>query len=255
MKAVQYFVFAFILTQTNLALEPLQATKPYDSYVLATEWAGSVCTVKRCQYNTGSTTFWNMHGLWPNSDNGRHPFSCASTSVDIQKLPQNVQSDLNKYWAGLFASQSGFIAHEWSKHGTCWDPYYGDLSKMPSILTQIVTAGRKNYDLNDLTVQPVDYLNLVMNLGKVYSLYDAFKEFNILPSDARGYQKSEIQAAIAQKFNGVTKYNLICQKDRKTGRSLIYEIRLCLNKSFNVVDCSRSGNSCARTVYYPVNRQ
>lgn len=39
----------------------------YDSYVLAVQWAKSICSAKRCVYNTNKGKVFNLHGLWPNS--------------------------------------------------------------------------------------------------------------------------------------------------------------------------------------------
>lgn len=227
----------------------------FDSYVLATEWAGSVCSLKNCDFNTGVDNFWNMHGLWPNKDDGRHPFECASTKLNLRSLPNSLKEDLNSYWAGLFASQSKFLDHEWSKHGTCWQPDSGDLAKMPRELLPLVEASRKDTTRKGGLIQPADYLSVALELGHLYNVFEALKESSIIPRDDKPYPLSEIRAAISAKFNGLSDYNLQCQKD-ENGRSMIKEIRICIDKNYNAMDCKRAfSTTCAKEIYYPINHR
>merc|ERR1712166_385208 len=52
------------------------------------------------------------------------------------------KSEVVSFWDGMYNSNEGFWSHEWSKHGTCWDPSKGDLSKMPAALQDHIKSSR-----------------------------------------------------------------------------------------------------------------
>ena len=104
----------------------------YSYYVFATEWAGAVCDVQNC-YLPSAADFFNLHGLWPsNQDKNSSPMSCSTDDFSFNSLPTLEQQQADVYWSGLYNSQAKFLSHEWSKHGTCWNPFLGDLDRMDS---------------------------------------------------------------------------------------------------------------------------
>jgi ribonuclease T2 len=78
--------------------------KDYDNYSLAIEWSGTVCRFKSCTEDNSARDNWNLHGLWPNKDDGNHPFTCTSTPLNFESLESGLRNDLNLYWSGLYSS-------------------------------------------------------------------------------------------------------------------------------------------------------
>ena len=137
-SALLVFIGCCILSRSSLA----QSTKDYDSYALALEWQGTVCKFKDCQQDYTAAGTWNLHGLWPDADNGKHPFFCTNVPLNWDGLSQDLKTLLSQYWSGLYSSQQQFLDHEWTKHGTCWRTDYGTISQMPAPLQQMLTSVR-----------------------------------------------------------------------------------------------------------------
>lgn len=112
----------------------------YNSYKLAVELPGAVCRSQSCNAaflgNLGSYTL-NLHGLWPNTDDGSIAQDCLVNSYDESQLTSNVLNQLNSEWVGLYSSSSSFRSHEWGKHGTCWAVQ----NENPSLFTSFLSYG------------------------------------------------------------------------------------------------------------------
>ena len=108
----------------------------YSYYVYASEWAGSVCKHNDCldsYLKQIDNKFWNIHGLWPTTPGGDSPSQqCLSISFQIDFLHPLTFDTLETKWSGLYADSSFFHAHEWDKHGRCWD--HNSLLKNPSVI-------------------------------------------------------------------------------------------------------------------------
>lgn len=76
----------------------------YDYYSFALEWPGSVCKFKNCAEDHTIAGTWNLHGLWPDANNGHHPFFCTKTPTDWDNLPKDLRNSLAQYWSGLYSS-------------------------------------------------------------------------------------------------------------------------------------------------------
>jgi len=159
-----------------------QSTKNYDSYALALEWQGTVCKFKNCGQDYTAAGTWNLHGLWPDADNGQHPFFCTNAPLNWDNLSDDLKKQLSLYWSGLYSSQQQFLDHEWTKHGTCWRTDYGTISMMPNQLQQLLTTIRTH------SQNSADFLNFVVTLSKqVYRVYDLLSQNGISPSTTATY--------------------------------------------------------------------
>jgi ribonuclease I len=249
MNQTKIAITALLLIGTALTQGPFtrrQTPKSYDYYMFATEWQGTVCMFKDCTEATTSPDVFNLHGLWPNAENGRHPFSCSKTPLNFAGLPSDLQSDLKSYWSGLYSSQEDFLKHEWSKHGTCWRFDYGDLSQAPEEVKEFVKNAR-----SDGTVNPEWYMRLATSLSsKKYNLRKILADGDIKPDNSKVYQLDDVFAVI-QKALGVTNVEVHCLRD-ETGRTFLSEFRTCLDKNYNPKDCAKKkGGSCNDQVFYP----
>src|SRR5690349_6185157 len=122
-----------------LALALLAACEPesnVDHYTLALSWQPAFCEYNTRKPECGAldendfaATNLTLHGLWPNADDGDHPFYCGVPASDRRvdetgdwcALPapgidQATESALAEAMPG---SRSCLDRHEWIKHGTC----------------------------------------------------------------------------------------------------------------------------------------
>ena len=219
----------------------------YDNYVFVTEWPGTVCKYKNCTDDFAKKSHFNLHGLWPNYWDGSWPQYCTKTPLNYQSLPQSLKDLLNEYWSGLFNSEEHFLSHEWDRHGTCWNPTYGNFLRVPTHLIPILTAARAR------TFQdPADFLQLVATLIKdSYEFSAIFKEGGVVPSSTKTYSLAAIRKLISDKL-GVpeTGFAVKCYQGK-----FLDSVWLCLNRDYQPVgDCENflQGN-CQEQVHYPLD--
>jgi len=55
---------------------------------------------------------------------------------------------MNNYWSGLYSSSIEFHSHEWSVHGTCWNPAAGNASNYPAQIVEIIDSENDLGDVN-----------------------------------------------------------------------------------------------------------
>jgi len=205
----------------SLALLLLTAVhaSTYDYYVFASEWAGSVCTQFACTQASGiSSTWFNIHGLWPSQNaNPLLPANCTNEPFNPALLSSQTKSDLVTYWSGLYSSADAFHAHEWSKHGTCWNDNIG-----------------KNHQ--------EDYFSTVIKVAHKVNVFSVLSKAGITPR-AVPYPLIQIQQAL-QKVYGKT--TISCSG------AYIVEVRVCLDLNYNYINCpGNSTSNCPVTVNYP----
>eukprot|EP00331_Platyophrya_macrostoma_P033968 CAMPEP_0176443140 /NCGR_PEP_ID=MMETSP0127-20121128/22240_1 /TAXON_ID=938130 /ORGANISM="Platyophrya macrostoma, Strain WH" /LENGTH=219 /DNA_ID=CAMNT_0017828301 /DNA_START=35 /DNA_END=694 /DNA_ORIENTATION=- len=215
---MRYTAFALML----LAVASY-ASNNYDYYVLATEWAGSVCSEQTCNYADGiSKTVFNLHGLWPSlSTKPMSPFNCPNVAWSSSYLTANTVSLMKTYWSGLYSSADGFHDHEWSKHGSCWEN----------------DAAQKTNPIDD-------FMNKALQLSAKYNVYSILANAGITPGST--YSLDSIKAALNSVFKP-SGYCLQC----KSGN--FNEIHVCLDRSYNPITCpaDTAHISCPGNVNYP----
>lgn len=129
-KLICFFIIGIlfvILLQNKSLTSNKENSSAYMYYVLAQEWPASVCLSETCttaymQNNDG--THFNVHGLWPNglgSDACTNPATCSSVTYDESLLDSTLLTWMKKWYAGLYSDAADFHAHEFEKHGTCWN--------------------------------------------------------------------------------------------------------------------------------------
>jgi len=231
--------------------EKLDQSDEYDTLVIATEWAGSICRIKNC--NRGrpvNKNFFNIHGLWPNvlADFRKSPFDCKNTKVTINTFPMDLQSSLNYYWNPMYSTADGFMNHEWSKHGTCWDPEPINYEDVPSDLKKVVKDSQGSMD-DDKTHQ-ISYFKTTIAVAQKYNVFAALAAYGIVPNTERYLHKAEILAAITDYFK-ISKFQIKCEKSQQSNVSYLFEVRLCLDKNYNPMDCKDLRYECPEQIIYP----
>ncbi|KAL9225937.1 hypothetical protein vseg_001809 [Gypsophila vaccaria] len=224
MKYVHYI----LAVQLLLSLVPtLCQDFDFDFFYFVQEWPGSYCDTKRscCYPTTGKPEAdFNIHGLWPNYNNGSYPSNCDSDSPFKITEVSDLLPTMKVKWPTLSCpSNDGvrFWAHEWNKHGTCSE----------SVLDQH------------------SYFQSALNLQTKINLLGALTRAGINPDD-QSYSLGDIKDAITNSV-GFTP-GIRCNKD--TSRtSQLYEIYLCVDTSgTNLIDCPIFPRSnCPSRVEFP----
>lgn len=191
---------------------------PYDFYVFASFWVGSICNLQQCltnQTELATASFFSIHGLWPDYHNGSFPSYCDNSSVFRPDLIHpTLQQIMDTHWIGLSTSTDSFHDHEWSKHGTCWhDP---------------IPARNYSDKMNAFFAQVVD-------LSFTYNIYEFLKVHgNIYPS-SQPYNLSQFNAVLDKSLKPGS-YILQCVQDAK-GNQYLADVNLCLDLNLKPYAC------------------
>ena len=121
-------VFATILLGTAMAHQhphqnELHVTRDGAKKARGGETLYYVFALQKCN----SSAPWTIHGLWPQYSNDNWPSYCTNTPFD-KSLIDDLWSEILAYWdtcSWSGKSESEFLGHEWTKHGTCsaWDEH------------------------------------------------------------------------------------------------------------------------------------
>lgn len=118
-----------------------------DTYLLAIAWQPEACRSHAADTSdpsacNGART-WTLHGLWPNSDDGKHPRYCR---------PSQPLSQATTTQSFCMIPSARLQQHEWAAHGVCaWDSpeaYFAqartlwDGLHLPVLGQEAITAGQ-----------------------------------------------------------------------------------------------------------------
>lgn len=154
---------------------------------------------------------WTVHGIWPTKIGTDGPLYCPSSiHFDPNQLTSMID-DLNAYWTNIKGNTkpNTFWKHEWDKHGTC-----------AIVLPQ----------LNSIT----NYFRQGLEWNRDYKLNEILANSKITPGPV-GYTVEQIYDAVKCYIN--VNPMIQCITDPHTKESLISEIRICFNKTLELIDC------------------
>jgi len=115
-RALSSGVLCLLFLIAPLAEAKKKHHKPpeFDYYLLSLSWAPNYCASHPSDHSSecavGNHTAFVLHGLWPQSNSGAPPMSCASASPVAKNIVDHMLQ---------FMPSAGLIQHEWEKHGTC----------------------------------------------------------------------------------------------------------------------------------------
>ncbi|XP_073000382.1 ribonuclease 2-like [Typha latifolia] len=232
-----HFVFFLCLS----LLSPLEASgqREFDYFVLALQWPGTLCGTTHycCPSNaccrSEPVTWFTIHGLWADYDDGSWPACCTHSEFDIKKI-SSLMPVLEKYWPSLscsspsrcFGGKGPFWAHEWEKHGTCSYPVIQD---------------------------EYSYFSTTLDLYSKHNVTRILDSAGILATNSEKYPLEEFVATIKNAFGASPL--MVCK------HGSVEELRLCFYKDFKPRDCvmgydmlddmSNSRSSCPRYISLP----
>ncbi|XP_066598184.1 ribonuclease Oy [Prorops nasuta] len=208
----------------------------FDVFVFTQHWPPTVCYLWREKVSNHSCSLstseeWTIHGLWPTQNHKVGPQFCdKSLPFDVNALNE-IRSELELKWTDVEnrKPRSSFWRHEWEKHGTC-------AAALESLNTEL------------------KYFKKGLELLDTYDMKHVLAKASIVPG-----QNYTIQSLLegVQKILG-KKPEILCvvSKDKKI--SYIFEIRICLDKKFQLVDCdniTQFPTNCklSTSLLYPTN--
>ncbi|KAH8300459.1 hypothetical protein KR018_006857, partial [Drosophila ironensis] len=167
--------------------------------------------------------FWTIHGIWPTKYQQIGPSFCNnSASFDVNKL-EPISDRLETFWPDLKGetSEEWLWKHEWQKHGTC-----------AMLLAQ----------LND----ELKYFAQGLSWREEYVMSRILDASGIHPDSNNTV--SALNNAIVKALGHNPSIHCLIGKH---GISYLSEIRICFNKSLELIDCDGVKQGDAVTVGYP----
>ncbi|OQV18269.1 putative Ribonuclease Oy [Hypsibius exemplaris] len=178
---------------------------------------GQAATPQKCSFPPEmAPNAWLMHGIWPTKTGTEGPVNCDKTAKwDINPVEPLVP-ELKADWSNLESNTTydSFWSHEWLKHGTC-------AQNLPALV------GEFNFFNVPLTLRE-----------KYYDFHAALANKNILPDANRKYSHDAFAAALQTAYGSTAE--VWCAYDKGTKEHYVAEIRLCLTKTFDLMDCPDS---------------
>ncbi|XP_054003039.1 ribonuclease Oy [Hylaeus anthracinus] len=192
------------------------AQSNFDVLIFTQHWPQTVCYLWKESSASHTCSLprdndeWTIHGLWPSEYHKLGPQFCNRSLPFNETALKPLWSQLQEKWIDVeYGRESSSLwKHEWEKHGTC-----------STMLENVNTE--------------VKYFKKGLDLLSQYDMKNVLAKAQILPGNS--YAMTDIFNAI-QRILG-KRGTVICQKDKKTKKSYIFEIRICFNKNFELIDC------------------
>ncbi|KAK8777676.1 hypothetical protein V5799_028978 [Amblyomma americanum] len=197
----------------------------YDYFILSQQWSPGICAADSQCIASSKKNYWTIHGLWPSGDSSSPSF-CIDEQFNGRVLDP-IKRDLNKYWPSLTSPEARYFAfwrHQWQKHGSC----AGDVPALNGLFK---------------------FFNSTLAVYHKYNIFEFLSNSLIRPSVVRTYSAGEIRNALSDDIR--EKVNIVCNQ-RVPGRDapVLTEIRFCLNKQLEPVNCQGKNGGCGRRNYY-----
>jgi len=222
------FAVALLLVSVGSAVE---AQQNWDFLLLVQQWGQAFCATQRqdCQVPAG-TTWFTLHGLWPNNNDTTYPSNCGGAPFN-QGAIQSIVGQLNKYWTNYLVdtTSASFWAHEYNKHGTC-------ATSLPALGNEL------------------KFFSGALNIRNLYDATQALASAGITPSNSNPYTAAQIKAAIRATY-GVDPL-LACSFSNNLQEDVLVEVAFCIGKNRRAFECDPRiyakgiGRKCDSSIYY-----
>lgn len=156
---------------------------------------------------------WTIHGIWPTKFHTIGPLYCNDTWTFDDDAISTIQDDMNQKWINIEKNTplDGLWKHEWEKHGTCAAQH---VPQMNTTLTYFQHG--------------LDFLDR-------FSITKLLQDSYIKPGVDATYRLEEIHSVLKTKLD--VNFAIVCERDRKTKREYLFEIRICFDKELNPHSC------------------
>ena len=207
------------MADRQFALRNLRKDTNFDVLIFTQHWPYTVCSHWMEEKKGNECTLpkaknsWTIHGIWPTQYHTIGPLFCNdSWAFDMNELTP-IENDMTEKWINIEKNTplDGLWSHEWEKHGTCAAQH------IPQLNTEL-----KYFQ------QGLDFLDR-------FSITKLLMSSEIKPGIDATYKLEDIHTAL--KYSLDTSFAIICEKDKKTKREYLFEIRLCFDKELNLHSC------------------
>jgi len=177
----------------------------WDYFLFVQLWPGSWLYQEKSSYKF-TNNYFNVHGIWPQYNNGTWPQFCNSTENHFNvTVLDPIHANLTKYWTD-FKDAPDFWKHEFMKHMVCTEDTFSD---------------------------PYKFFWYGLALREKLDLFSLLSSNNIYPSNEHYYNINKISDLIKNKFG--TNVVITCEKI-----NIITEIHFCMNKQLELFDCPQN---------------
>ena len=184
------------------------------------------------------------------------PQDCRADDADFVELHFNqfskaTQQKAKKFWPTLMTGSGkttyNFHSHEWSKHGTCWQPRLATASKVAPNVRGINQAAVGDLNNGNNVKFQEDYFKVSLGLNDLLNQKLAPALVALEAGDDGLVDRDDLLAALTRPL-GITKIKGFCKKNGD-GESALTELYISLDLSYNPINSPKPGlNGCARRV-------
>ncbi|XP_037933658.1 ribonuclease Oy [Teleopsis dalmanni] len=206
------------------------ADNEWDVLIFTQQWPVTTCYHWREEDKShecklpDNKEFWTIHGIWPTKLGQIGPSFCnKSADFDLDQL-EKIEAQLETFWPTIHDdSDADYLwKHEWLKHGTC-----------AALLEKL------NNELK--------YFSQGLNWRDEYLISNILADSGIHPDS-----NNTVVALQTALIKGLGRNPTIhCIYDNKRDISYLDEIRICFNKSMDLVDCDGVIPGDAVSIDYP----
>lgn len=180
-------------------------------YTVCDQWMeskkGNECVLPKIKNS------WTIHGIWPTKFHTIGPLYCNESWIFDMDQISPIEDEMTEKWINIEKGTplDGLWKHEWEKHGTCAALH------VPQFTTEL------------------GYFKQGLDFLEKFSITKLLEPTAIKPGMDKSYSLEDIHAALKEslEFN----FAIICEKDRKTKREYLFEIRICFDKELNLHTC------------------
>ncbi|KAK4875894.1 hypothetical protein RN001_012316 [Aquatica leii] len=211
------FIYLFLIQFLSIWCDNYNEDNDWDVLVFTQRWPLTVCSQWIKENSNHSCRLpdyediWTVHGIWPTKSGTRGPWNCDDTWKFNESAVAPIESDLQEFWINIEKNTAltSLWEHEWKKHGTC-----------AAVLPQL------NNELKFFK-QGLEWI-------KMFNMKSILLKYNIIPS-LNGYEVENIFNSIKNVLNHDPVVQ--CVVDKESKETLISEIQICFDRSFNLIDC------------------
>jgi len=182
----------------------ITSTIAWDYFLFVQVWPGSWLVNSNITDYNFTNSYFSIHGIWPEYDNGSWPQYCPGEGqykkFNVTNLTP-IYQNLTKYWTD-FKDPIDFWTHEYYKHMLCAENIYHD---------------------------PYDLFWKGLGYRQSINLYQILLDNNIYPNNKYKYNTNTLQNIIKNEIGFAPSIN--CQNN------IINEIQLCMTKDLILQDC------------------
>lgn len=187
----------------------------FDILIFTQHWPQTVCYLWKEKSESHACALpkddeWSIHGIWPTKYHTEGPNFCNKSLPFNATALNPIKSELEVKWIDVQNERDAysFWRHEWEKHGTC-----------------AVVLPAFNSELK--------YFEKGLELLNIYDMKNVLGKTHIIPG--KSYLVEDISNAV-KKILGKTA-QIVCAHNEETKEAYIFEIRICFDKTLQLVDC------------------